>query len=199
MEKDLKQLLEDGIKAIDPDIFTPQLSLRLETYFDQIKLFNHALGLVNADDRSIVSRHILDSLAPLPFMHSLVQRYLPLRNIEVADLGSGNGMPGLVLACARNDWRFFLVERMGRRAGFLRHAVAMTGMASSVQVLENDIAQVRRTFDVLVMRAFRPLDAVQDKLLSICHEDSLVFVWTAGTEHGVSVLRKTCAGVFQRL
>ncbi len=204
MEETLKNLLSDGIKAIDETLLTPVLIDRLEKYYDLVKLFNPALGLVAADDRGLVTRHLLDSLAPLPFIKETVKEAFTPENgnlrVEIADLGSGNGMPGLVLACAAPDnWHFSLVERMGRRTGFLRNAVAVTAMTDRVAVIQSDIGELDRVFDVLVMRAFRPFDAVEKQLLRLTHEGSLVFVWDNGEKHGVCVYRKTPAAVFQKL
>lgn len=202
MDRELARILEIGLEGIDPAYCTPEVSKRLQTYFDQVSLFNDALGLVNAKDELLVRRHILDSLIPLPCITRHVLESFG-ENARFADLGSGNGMPGLVLSCVtaslRPGWRFSLVERMGRRAGFLRNTLAVTGLASVTDVIESDIERVRTDFDVLVMRAFRPLDAIEHNLLSLCHENSLVFIWTAGAPDGVSVMRKTSAGVFQKL
>ena len=170
MEETLKNLLSDGIKRIDENLLSSVLTDRLEKYYDLIKLFNPALGLVAATDEALVTRHLLDSLAPLPVIAEAVK--------QVADLGSGNGMPGLVLACAcPGDWHFSLVERMGRRTGFLRNAVAVTGLSGKADVVQSDIERLDRTFDVLVMRAFRPFDIIEKELLRLSHENSLVFVW----------------------
>lgn len=200
MEDTLKTLLSDGIKSIDEGLLNPLLIQRLEKYYDLIKLFNPALGLVASDDRGLVTRHLLDSLAPLPIIRETLEKENGSPHIEIADLGSGNGMPGLVLACASPDnWHFSLVERMGRRTGFLRNAVAVTSLSGKVEVIQSDIGELDRSFDVLVMRAFRPFDAVEKQLLRLTHEGSLVFVWDNGEKHGVCVYRKTPAAVFQKL
>lgn len=203
MEETLKNLLSDGIKRIDENLLSPVLTDRLEKYYDLIKLFNPALGLVAATDEALVTRHLLDSLAPLPVITETVKQYAPQNGrpcLEVADLGSGNGMPGLVLACAcPGDWHFSLVERMGRRTGFLRNAVAVTGLSGKADVVQSDIERLDRTFDVLVMRAFRPFDIIEKELLRLSHENSLVFVWDNREKQGVSVYRKIPGAVFQKL
>jgi len=202
MEEKLKNLLSDGLQAINPDYNTPQILNKLAAYCDQINLFNPSLGLVNASGEELVDRHILDSLRPLPYIAAEVQKAFP-GGAAIADLGSGNGMPGLVIACVTSQlekpFKISLVERMGRRAGFLRNTLAVTGLASQVQVVQEDITALRETYDVLIMRAFRPLDAVREDLLRLCREGSLVFIWTANAPNGVTGLRKTAAGVFQNL
>lgn len=85
--------------------------------FDHL-LQEHAsrLGLIAEADRDrIWERHVLDSLRALPC--------LPSGTIEVVDIGSGAGLPGIPLAIARPAARFVLLEPKRRRAGFLELAV----------------------------------------------------------------------------
>ena len=202
MEESLKTLLKDGLNNINSSFCTPTTLARLEKYYDQVTFFNSALGLVNAEGKELVTRHILDSIIPLGCMQNLINQNFS-GPVSIADLGSGNGMPGLVLSCVTTEtdpsWNFSLVERMGRRAGFLRNTLAVTGLADKTAVVQQDINDIKTTFDVLIMRAFRPLEAVEDRLLELCHENSLVFIWTAGAPNGVTVLRKSAAGVFQKV
>ena len=202
MEESLKELLKTELQKLDGSFCTPSILSRLEKYYDQVTLFNSALGLVNAEGRELVTRHIIDSVIPLACMRSLISSNFS-GPVTIADLGSGNGMPGLVISCITSEtdpsWKISLVERMGRRAGFLRNTLAVTGLAGKTDIVQSDINDIRTTFDVLIMRAFRPLEAVQDRLLELCREGSLVFIWTAGAPNGVTVLRKTAAGVFQKV
>ncbi len=78
---------------------------------------------------------------------------------RVLDLGSGAGLPGLVLAALRPDLDVVLVEPLLRRAAFLTEAVAALGLAE-VTVLRaraEDLAG-REEADVVTARAVAPLD-----------------------------------------
>lgn len=79
-------------------------------------------------------------------------------NASVADLGSGAGLPGLVLAIARPDLRLTLVEPLERRTTFLHEAVAELGLGE-VEVLRGraDSLHGQRLFDVVTSRALAPL------------------------------------------
>ena len=77
----------------------------------------------------------------------------------VADLGSGAGLPGLVLAIARPDLRLTLVEPLERRTAFLSEVREDLGLAN-VEVLRGraeDLHGARR-FQVVTSRALAPLD-----------------------------------------
>ena len=77
----------------------------------------------------------------------------------VVDLGSGAGLPGIVLAIARPDLRITLVEPLLRRASFLEEVVEDLGLAG-VEVVRGraDDLHGRRLFDVVTSRAVAPLE-----------------------------------------
>jgi 16S rRNA (guanine527-N7)-methyltransferase len=76
----------------------------------------------------------------------------------VIDLGSGGGVPGLVIAAARPDLRLVLVERRRTRADHLRRLVSGLGCTSYVSVTSDDAAQVAvvhsTSADAVVARGF---------------------------------------------
>ncbi len=158
MEKNLRNLLERGIALIDPDLLSGNVPSRLARLYDEITLFNPGYGLVNASGEDLVVRHILDCLAPVPLM-----RCMDRDGLRMADLGSGSGLPGLVIASVFGNWDISLVERMGRRAGFLRNTIAVLGMSSCVKVVQKDLSEVHDSYDMITFRAFRHLqDIISD-------------------------------------
>jgi len=155
MERTLRDLLEKGIAEIDAGLLTGSVPSRLARLYDEITLFNPSYGLVNASGEDLVVRHILDCLAPVPLMRSMDRD-----GLRMADLGSGSGLPGLVLASVFPNWDTTLVERMGRRAGFLRNTIAVLGMSSCVKVLQKDLSEVHDSYDMITFRAFRHLQDI---------------------------------------
>ena len=95
-------------------------------------------------------RHLINS--------ALVADLVP-RGATVCDLGSGAGLPGLVLALRRPDLEVCLVEPLLRRTRFLTEAVAVLGL-TSVEVVRARAEDLhgRRTFEVVTARAVAPLD-----------------------------------------
>ena len=81
------------------------------------------------------------------------------RDSTVCDIGSGAGLPGLVLAIARPDVRVTLVEPLLRRTTFLDEAVAALSL-TNVEVVRGraDALHGQRTFDVVTSRAVAPLE-----------------------------------------
>lgn len=93
------------------------------------------------------TRHILNSVIAAPLFHG-----------SVADIGSGAGLPGLVLAIARPDVRWTLIEPMDRRVTWLNEQVDALGL-DNVTVLRARAEDVHPTegFDVVTARAVSAL------------------------------------------
>ncbi len=92
-------------------------------------------------------RHLLDS--------ALFSTYWPTPPQECLDLGSGVGLPGIVLAILWPDSHMQLVDRSGRRVRLMRRAVRILGLPN-VTVLEKDISELEGNRQALVMRATLP-------------------------------------------
>ncbi|GHV55318.1 ribosomal RNA small subunit methyltransferase G [Spirochaetia bacterium] len=162
-------ILSDGLQCLckaDPvvdAIITPRTEAvlgLLERYIAEIELFNPAYGLVGAKDHGeLVTKHILDSLAPLGIILHLLETCGKIQeHLLIADAGSGAGLPGIPLAIALPNISFTLIERMGRRAGFLRNTIAVLGL-SNVIIEEGEMEkQAPGRFDIITFRAFRPLE-----------------------------------------
>ena len=146
------RLLSDGLAALGLQADGREREL-LDAYIAEIELWNNRVDLVGIRrPEDLVVRHILDSL-------SAVREISEFQTAELADLGSGAGLPGIPLAIVLAGLEFFLVERSGKRAAFLRGAVAMLGIADRVHVIESDVDRLERAYGGVVFRAFRPFTA----------------------------------------
>jgi 16S rRNA (guanine527-N7)-methyltransferase len=127
----------------------------LTLYIKEIEFFNAAYGLVGAHTREeLVVRHILDSLSPLGIIRHLLKES---PSPALADLGSGAGLPGIPLAIALPDIQITLIERMGKRAGFLRNTLAVLGL-KNVELEESSIKNAApERFGLVTSRALMPL------------------------------------------
>jgi 16S rRNA (guanine527-N7)-methyltransferase len=112
LHPDVRRDLENGIAALRLDA---ALAPPLLAYLGLLDRWNHTYNLTAIrDPRDMVAKHLLDSLAMVPFV----------REIEtLADLGTGPGLPGIPLAIALPSMRVTLVESNGKKARFLREAV----------------------------------------------------------------------------
>jgi 16S rRNA (guanine527-N7)-methyltransferase len=105
----------------------------------------------------IWDRHILNCVAMAPLIDD--RQY-------VVDVGSGAGLPGLVLALARPDITMVLVDSLARRTAFLEESVGTLGLEDRVSVVwarAEDVGERPTMFhvkpaDVVTARAVAPLD-----------------------------------------
>ena len=162
--------------------------LQLTRYINEIELFNPAYGLVGANDtEELIIKHILDSLAPLGIFSRLLSALraplaedsMPaserLYQYNIADAGSGAGLPGIPLAIILPRCEISLIERMGRRAGFLHNTKASLSL-SNINVEESEIekAAVER-FDLVTFRAFKPLEPkILKSLFRLCKPQGII-------------------------
>jgi 16S rRNA (guanine527-N7)-methyltransferase len=174
-------LLAEGLLSLcqnDPvveSIFTPrreEIIALLEAYLGEIMTHNPALSLVGTNDpKELVVRHILDSLAPLGIISNKINGAVS----RIADVGSGAGLPGIPLAIALPDSEFTLIERKGRRAGFLKNTLAALAgknhnIFSKISVEEQEMEKVKpRRFTLVTFRALKPLEPkILKKLFRLC-------------------------------
>ena len=120
---------------------------------------NDRAGLTSITEPVAVAvKHFLDSLTGL-----LVREIAP--HERVADIGSGAGFPGLVLAVVRPAAQYFLVEATGKKAAFLA-AVKEALALRNVEIVSSRAEEVgrqasyRETCDLVVSRAVAPLPVV---------------------------------------
>jgi len=124
---------------------------RLKAYVGLLEDWNARQNLVSKGSLADVwRRHVWDS--------AQLVAYIPASAKTLADLGSGAGFPGLVLAeLLRDRVKVSLFESTGKKAEFLRAAVARLDLA--VEVRNERIETARAApFDVVTARALAPLD-----------------------------------------
>ncbi len=140
--------LQRGIDALGlslPDDVSP----RLLAYLQELEKWNAAYNLTAIrDPLQMVTRHLLDSLALLPLIGAG----------PVLDVGSGAGLPGLVLAIARPDLAVATLDSNGKKARFMRHAARALALAN-VQVVEARVEdhEVVGGYAQIMSRAFASL------------------------------------------
>lgn len=131
----------------------PRETLRmLDAYADMVLAENANQNLIaKSTEGDFWTRHILDSAQLLPQM--------PANARTCLDVGSGAGLPGIVLA-TMSDVRFTLVEPRRRRAEFLQTVARSLGLDERVSVLMANVERVAHdAFDIVTARALANLSA----------------------------------------
>jgi 16S rRNA (guanine527-N7)-methyltransferase len=122
---------------------------KLLDYLALIQKWNkvHNLTAVRDPDE-MVTLHLLDSLAVLPFIQAKT----------LLDVGSGAGLPGIPLAICLPELKVTVIDSSQKKASFMRQAKAELGI-DNLEVLCGRVEEVRRDekFDVVISRAFSDL------------------------------------------
>lgn len=151
----LRDDLDQGLAALGLD--AAALAPPLLAYLALLDRWNRTYNLTAIrDPREMVTRHLLDSLA----MHAFVE------DGNLADLGSGAGLPGIPLALARPGLQVTLVESNGKKARFLREAVRTLGLTnarvaeSRAEALDLDTDNCGIAYDAITARALDTLAGI---------------------------------------
>jgi len=142
-----EQLLA-GIRELGLDVST-EAREKLLAYLQLMAKWNRVYNLTALrNPGEWVTHHLLDSLSVLPH----------IRGPVVADVGSGAGLPGLVLAIVRPDWHVISVEAVDKKAAFQRQVAAELALAN-VRVEGGRVESVvlECSADTVVSRAFSSL------------------------------------------
>jgi 16S rRNA (guanine527-N7)-methyltransferase len=158
------------------------------------------------------NRHVLESLRLLALLG-------PGRRL--IDIGSGGGVPGLVLAIARPDVSVTLLEATGKKARFLEQTAAALGLTNVGVIAERaEVAGAagtphRATFDIVTARAVAPLRVLIELTAPFARVDGLILAvkgenapaeleaaanafWTLHVEHEATVRHPTASVVLLR-
>ena len=126
---------------------------QIQRYADLLKGAGIERGLIGPKEGDrIWERHIANCIP--------ITTILP-ENVRLVDIGSGAGLPGIVIALARPDLKVSLVEPLQRRVDFLNEVVAELGIP--VEVIRGRAERVKKQFEIVTARAVAPLE----KLINI--------------------------------
>jgi 16S rRNA (guanine527-N7)-methyltransferase len=137
---------------------SPERSAQLIEFAELLQHWNRVHSLTAVEGLAdYVQRHLVDALRAWP---GLSRRLTDQAEPRCCDVGSGTGVPGLPLALVMPGLQMDLVERVARKAAFLRHAAARLGLASRVRVHQEDVTRMSptRPYEMIVSRAFAPLE-----------------------------------------
>lgn len=148
---------------------------KLELYIDLLIKWNATINLVS--NRSLEDpwrRHILDSAQLAPLFSENIQ--------GIVDLGSGAGLPGLVLALLQPGKTIHLIESDQRKAAFLREAARALNCQITIHAdrIENVIDSIP-SFQAITARALAPLSSLMNMIKPVLDEKKLcIFPKTKG-------------------
>ncbi|CAN6201946.1 unnamed protein product [Urochloa humidicola] len=149
---------------------------QVAVYVEALLDWNQRMNLTAVtDEAEVMTRHVADSLAVLPPLERAYRARSTgggIDGVSLIDVGSGAGLPGLILAVARPSWRFTLLESMKKRCTFLEHAVDAMGLLNVDVVCDRaeNVGQSldhREAYDIAAARAVAELKVLAEYCLPL--------------------------------
>ncbi|WP_267225650.1 16S rRNA (guanine(527)-N(7))-methyltransferase RsmG [Dyella silvae] len=148
---DLQIRLERGIASLGVQLPDGAVE-RLLDYQALLARWNATYNLTAIrDPADMISRHLVDSLAILPYV----------QGSSLADLGTGPGLPGIPLAIAAPERQILLVDSNGKKVRFLREAIRSLKL-ENVRAVQSRVEEVEGQYDCITARAFASLRDMLD-------------------------------------
>ena len=140
--------MEQSVEGLVGRYF-PERQAEIRAFAEFLATAGIERGLIGPrEGERIWERHIFNCLP--------VTELIP-QGASVFDIGSGAGLPGIVIALARPDLKVTLIEPLERRVEFLKEATA----GSDIEVIRGRAQDVKKTAEYVTARAVAPLEKVK--------------------------------------
>jgi 16S rRNA (guanine527-N7)-methyltransferase len=139
--------LEKGLELLGVET-TPDTFQKLNAYLEALATSNKVFNLISRKSQEeAVTRHVLDSLTILP----------SVRGDRLLDVGTGAGLPGLMIAIVAPSVHCTLLDSNGKKARFCYQTASELGL-QNVEVANTrlDAFEPEKPFSTVVSRAFGP-------------------------------------------
>lgn len=148
---DLKTELTDElshlVNGLSFDVNAEQID-KLVGYVLLMHKWNKTYNLSSVrDPHEMLIKHILDSIVVTPY----------LQGTNIADVGTGPGLPGIPLAIMCADKNFTLIDSLGKRIRFIKQAIHELNISNVVPIQARVETLEAKQFNIIVSRAFASL------------------------------------------
>lgn len=144
---EIKKTLSDGLVSIGLTLSAKQ-NEQLLGYLELMSKWNKVYNLTAVRDKTeMVRQHLLDSLAVIPL----------IRGQRVLDVGSGGGLPGVVLAIVKPEVQIVTVDKVHKKIAFQTQVAAELGL-TNLKPMSTRVEDLQEApFDTITSRAFSSL------------------------------------------
>ncbi len=155
----LEQALRQGVAALELTLDDAQIAKLLD-YLALIEKWTKVYNLTAVrDPAEMLTHHLLDSLAVIKPLRQQLAAGAPIpsdRSVRLLDVGSGAGLPGIVIAICCPDIQVDCVDTVAKKIAFIRQ-VAATLRLPNLQGLHARVESLVQQYDVVSSRAFASL------------------------------------------
>ena len=165
LPKECEKLLKKGITELKLQISDQQVSLLLQ-YVTLLVKWNKAFNLTAVrDPKEMIVRHILDSLSVAD----------ALEGDNIADVGTGPGIPGVPLAIIYPKRQFTLMDSNGKKVRFINQAKQSLNLSNVTPVqVRVEAYESKERFDSVISRAFTSLEQMVEFTEHLLKEEGIM-------------------------
>ena len=156
LENDLRSTLLSGLAALQLELSEQQIS-QLLAYQEMIGKWTKVYNLTSVRNPSeMMTHHLLDSLSVVPALQRYLQGAGLAQGSGLLDVGSGAGLPGVVIAICCPAVNVTCVDTVAKKAAFIKQA-ALALKLPNLAGLHARVESITKSFDVICSRAFASL------------------------------------------
>jgi 16S rRNA (guanine527-N7)-methyltransferase len=145
---DDKAQLEKGMQILGFENI-PQIISKLLIYKELLIKWNNSFNLTSVKNTEIVTHHFLDCLAVIPFINSS----------RLLDVGTGAGLPGIVIAIVNPDSKVSLVDKVGKKITFIKRIIAELEIKNIETYHDRvELLTSEEKYDGIISRAFSNME-----------------------------------------
>ena len=153
----LEAELRAGLRVLTLELADLQVGQLLD-YLELIQKWTKVYNLTAVrDPAAMLTQHVLDSLAVvLPLRAKILEQGVAGVELKLLDVGSGAGLPGVVLAICHPQWSVDCVDTVAKKAAFIQQ-VAVSLKLARLRGLHARVESLVGPYDVVCSRAFASL------------------------------------------
>ena len=145
---DDKAQLEKGMQILGFENI-PQIISKLLIYKELLIKWNNSFNLTSVKNTEIVTHHFLDCLAVIPF----------IKSSRLLDVGTGAGLPGIVIAIVNPDIKVSLIDKVGKKITFIKRIIAELEIKNIETYHERvELLTSEEKYDGIISRAFSNME-----------------------------------------
>ena len=145
---DDKAQLEKGMQILGFENI-PQIISKLLIYKKLLIKWNNSFNLTSVKNTEIVTHHFLDCLAVIPF----------IKSSTLLDVGTGAGLPGIVIAIVNPDIKVSLIDKVGKKITFIKRIIAELEIKNIETYHDRvELLTSEEKYDGIISRAFSNME-----------------------------------------
>ena len=145
---DDKAQLEKGMQILGFENI-PQIISKLLIYKELLIKWNNSFNLTSVKNTEIVTHHFLDCLAVIPF----------IKSSTLLDVGTGAGLPGIVIAIVNPDIKVSLIDKVGKKITFIKRIIAELDIKNIETYHDRvELLSSEEKYDGIISRAFSNME-----------------------------------------